>query len=257
MLPDAARCHQIPPDAALIATFLLQAAFDVVLLALAAAVASLHQADGYQRVLAQPVAAVLRQLELLVSSLLRLLSKALSTLVMILWNYALSKAIAVDLSPSDLERVGRRLWFLWAFSLTTGLSVCAVRLTGLRVSLLRQQTAIEQAEAERAARDVAWHGDSALAEPPSTVTLLCRGARHHCRRVTWRGELMSLCAVLEATFGWVTGCAWTNFVGVVWSSLDDYPSWGAACTLSLICPYMAGAGLNLSLTWQVRHAPVP
>ena len=69
----------------------------------------------------------LRQLEATLVTTLLLLSKAAGTLVMILWNHALSKLIVVDLSDDDLATVGARLWLLWAFSLTTGLAFVAVR----------------------------------------------------------------------------------------------------------------------------------
>lgn len=57
------------------------------------------------------------------------------------WNYALSKAVVVDLSEDELAKVGGRLWFLWAFSLTTGLSIVAVWLARLRLSLQAHQRA--------------------------------------------------------------------------------------------------------------------
>ena len=65
---------------------LLQSAFDVLLLSVAVAVASLQtSSNGHcASMLVVGTARLLRQLELLLSTLMRLLSKALSTLVMIL-----------------------------------------------------------------------------------------------------------------------------------------------------------------------------
>ena len=75
---------------------------------------------------------------------------SLRSQVMILWNYALSKFIVADLSAAELGKVGVRLWLLWAFSLTTGLSLCAVWLAHLRSWLRRQEAAAAAAAAEAA-----------------------------------------------------------------------------------------------------------
>ena len=74
----------IEPHTSLI--LLLQSLFDVLLLSVAVAVAALQtSSDGHcASMLVVGAARLLRQLELLLSTLMRLLSKALSTLVMIL-----------------------------------------------------------------------------------------------------------------------------------------------------------------------------
>ncbi|KAL1499879.1 hypothetical protein AB1Y20_012562 [Prymnesium parvum] len=184
---------------------LLRSAFDTLLLSLAVAVAALHSS-------AAPcvhAARLLRQLELLLSTLLRLLSTALTTMVMILWNDALSKAVVADLTPAEQHKLGTRLWFLWSLSLTFGLSGVSVCLARLRASLA--------AAAPRAAPPHAAAGGAACG-------VLCAAVRRQCAQTSWRAEVAAVCSVLEATFGWVTGCAWTNFVGAVWASLDDYPT---------------------------------
>lgn len=203
------------------AILVLQSLFDVLLLSLAVAVATLRSCEGHcisASLLA--VARLLRQLEALLSSLMRLLTKALTTLVMILWNFALSKAVVVNLSSEDLERVGPRLWFLWSLSLTFGLSGVSVALARFRLSLERQQAASQIAREQRESTLSLPQGRSPVAQP-SVCELLCRAVRRQCSGLNYRAELISLCAVLEATFGWVTGCAWTNYVGAIWSSLDE------------------------------------
>ncbi|KAL3926612.1 MAG: hypothetical protein SGPRY_003220, partial [Prymnesium sp.] len=206
------------------AILVLQSLFDVLLLSLAVAVATLRSCEGHcisASLLA--VARLLRQLEALLSSLMRLLTKALTTLVMILWNFALSKAVVVNLSSEDLERVGPRLWFLWSLSLTFGLSGVSVALARFRLSLERQQAASQIAREQRESTLCLPQGRSPV-DQPSVCELLCRAVRRQCSGLNYRAELISLCAVLEATFGWVTGCAWTNYVGAIWSSLDEYPT---------------------------------
>lgn len=200
----------------------LQTSFDVTLLCLAAAGATLRSPGSF-------AAHALRELELTLASLLRLLSKALATLVMILWNYALSKAIVAGLSAQELQAVGPRLWFLWAFSLTTGLSLATVLLARARRTLAAQLAAVA---AHRSADD-ASSGDATRDAPPtsrrptpSVATVVHRGARAHCAALSWRGELVAVCAVLEATFGWLTGCAWTNYVASVLPTLEAYPTAG-------------------------------
>ena len=145
--------------------------------------------------------------------------------------------------------MGARLWFLWAFSLTTGLSVVAVWLARLRLSLHAHQRAQEDrehgaAEREAQAQAAAANLSTSAADHLSTRNggaapqahqltacgLLCRGVRRHCGRVNWRGELMSICAVLEATFGWVTGCAWTNYIGA--GAAHQWTSNRSQCSLS-------------------------
>jgi hypothetical protein len=37
-------------------------------------------------------------------------------------------------------------------------------------------------------------------------------------------QVCSLCVLFEGTCGWVTGCAWTNFISVTMPSLDMYPT---------------------------------
>jgi len=48
--------------------------------------------------------------------------------------------------------------------------------------------------------------------------------RRFCLAIHVKAMVCSLCVLFEGTCGWVTGCAWTNFISVTMPSLDMYPT---------------------------------
>mmetsp|Transcript_91199 Transcript_91199/g.273874 ORF Transcript_91199/g.273874 Transcript_91199/m.273874 type:complete len:252 (-) Transcript_91199:202-957(-) len=62
---------------------------------------------------------------------------------------------------------------------------------------------------------------------------------------------MAIIAVLESTFGWVTGCAWTNFVRASLDSLDEYPT-ATVFFLDLIYSIAVTCVMFVWLVWKAR-----
>jgi len=69
--------------------------------------------------------------------------------------------------------------------------------------------------------DLKW-GFSALERRCGMQGVVC--VRRFFLALHFKAMLCSLCALLEGTFGWITGCAWTTAVSTVWFTLDMYPS---------------------------------
>lgn len=97
----------------------------------------------------------------------------------------------------------RRVWLLWAISLTAISAVATVRLVRLRVRLMSSLQALKQ------------QSDQA---PLPRLTFRCS------TRLQLQMMACSLCALLEGTFGWITGSAWSTGLVQVFYSLEEYPT---------------------------------
>ena len=182
----------------------------------------------------------------------QLTSKALAMLVMIVWNHVLSRSLSEGLYASQVGGVlHQKLLLLWAVALTTFLSALTVQAAKLRVRMQRQQQQHEQ--------ETMSDRDEAAAEA-SFLRLLEA-------RVNRRAAAIQLLNLADGSFGWVSGCAWTNAVASLFgsclfaSSSTMQPSMGTtigngAIAISFTlgaCGWMVATGDDINLDEQERR----
>lgn len=150
------------------------------------------------------------------------------------------------------------MWLLWAISITAIAAVLTVRLVRFRRKVTYQLEAlllVEQCGDGSGGGDLrggegsdgrALEGNdddsgielrivaadgvgAATAKAAAQAAAVARDLRR-CSDLNLRAVLISLCALFEGTFGWVTGSAWTNAVGYVWPSLSMFPTFWVTVT---------------------------
>ena len=162
-------------------------------------------------------------------ALWRFLSAGLSFAVMMLWNACISDAL-LD-SVAQQERQGAvyiRMLFFFAISLTAACSLASVRLVRWRRRLHAMLSDPGGEEKEEAAfsshspRHSGTHGGMHGGTHGATHGLLITPPPVR-RRLNTRAVLLHVLGLMEQTFGYVTGCAWTNCVVAI-TSLDALPT---------------------------------
>ena len=80
-----------------------------------------------------------------------------------------------------------------------------------------------------------------------------RGWAHPAALPAVNGMICSLCALLEGSFGWVVGSAWTKAVSSIWETPNMFPS------LLLFFEDLAKASLftGLAVVWFISIAEDP
>lgn len=137
---------------------------------------------------------LLRELE----SVWRLSARALSVVVMMLWNRALGAILVEGVAQEDQQGpMYLRMLLFWAVALTTAGSLVSLRVIRLRAQLIDQL------------RDAA----QPAASPPQLLR----------ERVNWTALLAHALALLEQTVGYVIGSAWTQLV-LACTSLASFPT---------------------------------
>eukprot|EP00966_Prymnesium_polylepis_P098881 2289976-Prymnesium_polylepis.1 len=166
--------------------------------------------------------------------------------VMIVWNGVLSRALARGLLPSQIGgALHQRLLLLWAVALTTFLSALIVKAARLRQRLEQQQDAQARETAGMPTNDEP--GLSGTSSSPGFLKAIEE-------RVNQRAAAIQLLNLGEATFGWVSGCAWTDAVVALFGDyLFASSRGGARPTLStlLVNAAIAAAFTAAASVWMV------